>query len=396
MTSGPTANTATRGIFTAELLERCVSCGYCLSVCPTYALTKDEQSSPRGRISLMRALETGRLDEGDPTLLEQASQCLGCRACEPVCPAGVKYGELLEEWRDHQWRGRHRPPLASLLMLSVRWELPMRLAGKVRRHAVTTPEPAPDTMHLMLGCFERGLYPSVSKAAASLVENLDIPAKQGCCGALHSHNGDLEGGRALARQLGEDLPGVIVTTAGGCASHLADNIGRDRVREISQVLEGPTARTQPELGRLLVDGRPLRACLQDSCHLRNGLGVAATPRAVVARVADYKELPGAGSCCGAAGSYSLLRPKDSKAVLAPKLEALAKLDVDAVVVVNPICYRQVQSGLRRTKTRVATIHLAELADAATPDGQRMRSKLSRKLRGAAVTLEPIPHTSDPV
>jgi glycolate oxidase iron-sulfur subunit len=48
----------------------------------------------------MRAIETGQLEEDDPTVVEESSFCLGCRACEPVCPAGVQYGDLLEEWRD--------------------------------------------------------------------------------------------------------------------------------------------------------------------------------------------------------------------------------------------------------------------------------------------------------
>ena len=60
----------TRGIFEPELLDRCIACGFCLPACPTYALSSDEGSSPRGRISLMRALETGRLDADDPRLRE--------------------------------------------------------------------------------------------------------------------------------------------------------------------------------------------------------------------------------------------------------------------------------------------------------------------------------------
>jgi glycolate oxidase iron-sulfur subunit len=98
-----------RGVFTPELLDRCISCGFCLPACPTYALTGVETSSPRGRINLMRALETRVLPDDDPTVLEESSFCLGCRACESVCPAGVQYGELLEEWRDHLWHGHRRP-----------------------------------------------------------------------------------------------------------------------------------------------------------------------------------------------------------------------------------------------------------------------------------------------
>ena len=132
----PTA-AAARGIFDPQLLDRCISCGFCLPACPTYALTKDEGSSPRGRITLMRALETGKLDPDDDRLQEESSFCLGCRACEPVCPAGVQYGQLLETWRDHQWRGWHRPPLAQVLMMVVDRKPLVRLIGAVRRPART-------------------------------------------------------------------------------------------------------------------------------------------------------------------------------------------------------------------------------------------------------------------
>ena len=124
-------------IFDPQLLDRCIACGFCLPACPTYALTKDEGSSPRGRITLMRALETGKLDPDDDRLQKEASFCLGCRACEPVCPAGVQYGHLLETWRDHQWRGVHRPPLARALMMVVDRKPLVRLMGAVRRPART-------------------------------------------------------------------------------------------------------------------------------------------------------------------------------------------------------------------------------------------------------------------
>ena len=62
------------------------------------------------------------------------------------------------------------------------------------------------------------------------------PTQQGCCGALHAHNGESAKGRELAEKLGEQLPGVIVTTAGGCAAHLASVLGRDRVHELSEHL----------------------------------------------------------------------------------------------------------------------------------------------------------------
>ena len=382
--AGHEATPAGRGIFDPELLDRCISCGFCLPACPTYALTRDEGSSPRGRITLMRALETGRLDEDDPRLQEESSFCLGCRACEPVCPAGVQYGHLLETWRDHQWRGRHRPLLARALMLVVDRKPLVRLIGVVRRPAATRESPrnvrdaaveragrngaAPGAprVSLMLGCFERGLFPGVSKAVQKLLPGIAVPQDQGCCGALHAHNGDSAGGVELARKLGEQLPGVIVTTAGGCAAHLASVLGRDRVHELSEhlVKDG-----HEPVGELTVDDgkggrRRARVAIQDSCHLRNGLGVSAEPRALIGQVAEFVAVAGDGSCCGSAGTYSLLRPGDARRVLDPKLDAVEAAGVDYLVAVNPGCLRQWQTGLARRKSRVRAVHLADLLVAA--------------------------------
>jgi glycolate oxidase iron-sulfur subunit len=358
------AGAASRGIFPPELLDRCISCGFCLPACPTYALSKDEKSSPRGRITLMRALETGVLEDDDPTLREESSFCLGCRACEPVCPAGVQYGELLEHWRSHQWQGRRRPPLVRVLTNVVVRNWLVRRLGTFRGHARTATS-SPQGPHLMLGCFERALFPGVSRAARRLRPELDAPGDQGCCGALHAHNGDLELGRTLGRRLGEQLPGTIVTTAGGCAAHLAGVLGRDRVKEFSEYVARDGSAS---LGELRVDGRRARVALQDSCHLRNGMDVWREPRELIAAVADYVELPGAAQCCGSAGTYSLLRPKDSRRVLAPKLDQIEAAGVDYVVAVNPGCQRQLVTGLRRRRSRVRVLHLTELLAAAQVGG----------------------------
>ncbi|MGO8883697.1 MAG: (Fe-S)-binding protein [Streptosporangiaceae bacterium] len=339
-------------IFAPELLSRCISCGFCLAACPTYALTGDETSSPRGRITLMRALESGALPPGDPTLAEQSSFCLGCRACEPVCPAGVQYGELLEQWREQQWAGRRRPPVVALLIFAAERAFAHRVAGLLRG-AARSPASASGPS-LMLGCFERSLFPAVSRAARALAPELAAPDRQGCCGALHAHNGEPERGRQLARQLGTDLPGRIVTTSGGCAAHLSDVVGRSRVTELSEYLRGRVT------GQVQIGGRLARVGLQDSCHLRNGLGVWREPRELLSAVADYVELPGAGGCCGAAGTYSLVRPRDSRRVLDPKLDAIEAAGIDYVIAVNPGCLRQLQQGLRRRRSPVRALHIAEL------------------------------------
>ena len=92
-------------------------------------------------------------------MLEESSFCLGCRACEPVCPAGVQYGALLEEWRDHAWRGRRRPWRCGRCCGRSTGRGACALMGLVRRHARAERGPPTRARRLLLGCFERALYP---------------------------------------------------------------------------------------------------------------------------------------------------------------------------------------------------------------------------------------------
>ncbi|MFP5348144.1 MAG: (Fe-S)-binding protein [Actinomycetes bacterium] len=386
-TSGPGSTdhgVHVRGIFTPELLDQCISCGFCLPACPTYGLSKQEPSSPRGRISLMRALEAGTLAEDDPKLKDESEFCLGCRACEPVCPAGVQYGALLEEWRDHQWRGLRRPFMARVLaLLTSVPDKAFEVQGLVRRYARTRGAVTPDKPHYLLGCVERGLFPSVSRSTLELVPEADAPADQGCCGALHAHNGESGRGARMAQRLGRRLPGTIVTTSGGCAAHLAHHLGPERVKEVSAYL---VEKGYQAPGEVRVDGRRARVTLQDSCHLRNGLGVTVEPRSLLRQVADYVEIPGAGSCCGAAGTYSFVRPEDSKRVLEPKIRQIEEAGVDFVVAVNPGCLRQLQQGLRRAKSGVRAVHLVDLlvtADGTTRPARRRAPRAVAPGRGWA-------------
>jgi glycolate oxidase iron-sulfur subunit len=129
MSEHPTQFAATLAAEERKLLA-CVHCGLCLEACPTYVHTGDENDSPRGRIYLMRAVEEGRLPLASPSFTRHIDRCLGCRACESACPAGVEYGQLLEAARnDISVAGRPRGWTSRLLRLALRhvWLHPSRL-----------------------------------------------------------------------------------------------------------------------------------------------------------------------------------------------------------------------------------------------------------------------------
>ena len=344
-----------KNIFTQELLDRCISCGYCLPACPTYEITKDEASSPRGRINIMRAVQKNELTLFES--LEQSSYCLGCRACEVVCPAGVEYGLMLEEWRDAAWQGKNRPLIVKLLLFAANRRVFVRLMGlfNLRNYKKSKQQ----SVSLMLGCFERGLFPGVSKSSLKVFDQVSSNPAQGCCGALHAHNGELERGQELARELGDQLPGTILTTSGGCAAHLSSVLGKDRVKEVSQYFF--ENEMLDSLNEITKNGKKIKIGLQDSCHLRNGLGIFKEPREILKRIGEYQEVPGAAECCGAAGSYALVRPKDSKEIVSKKISEISKLELDYLVTVNPGCQRQMQTSIKKGPKVIHIVELIEMS-----------------------------------
>src|SRR5258708_15773812 len=100
----------------------CVHCGLCLSSCPTYVETGDENDSPRGRIYLWRAVTDGRAELG-PEVKKHLDLCLECRACETACPSGVQYGQIIGSYKKGMARLGPPAPLLDWLQPGVLFRL---------------------------------------------------------------------------------------------------------------------------------------------------------------------------------------------------------------------------------------------------------------------------------
>src|SRR5512132_1913436 len=96
-----------------EGVNQCVHCGLCLAYCPTFSILGTEMDSPRGRIFLIKSMAEGRIGLTD-SAAAHLDLCLGCRACETVCPSGVPYGQLIEAARADIERQRPGGPLRRL------------------------------------------------------------------------------------------------------------------------------------------------------------------------------------------------------------------------------------------------------------------------------------------
>jgi glycolate oxidase iron-sulfur subunit len=261
-----------------DILQQCMHCGLCLATCPTYDLTKMERSSPRGRIYMIKSVARGEMEVSE-TFAEEMNFCLDCQACETACPAGVKYGRMVETARVVVDESIHKNKLS------------VKLKRFLLRNVVASREALKFVSRLLklyqksglqniirktglLKLFSKKLYEiekltpvisdKFSDSSISEIENPDgkikyktafhfgclmntmfadinqdtidvlksvgcqiiTPKDQVCCGSLMGHNGDMEFALNLARKnidafLKHDYD-FLISNSAGCGAFMKD------------------------------------------------------------------------------------------------------------------------------------------------------------------------------
>jgi glycolate oxidase iron-sulfur subunit len=426
---------AGRDIPSDDVINTCVHCGLCLPACPTYRETGLEMSSPRGRIYLMKAVADGRIGMESEIFQEQMSQCLNCRACEAVCPSGVLYGQILETSRAQIEQAKREgslpqhPLLVKLLrfgtfgLLFRRLEL-FRLFSRLmwlyqksgaqtiaRRSGIlkalkldeteTLLPPISDrfvvpqaqiypaegqerySVALIAGCIMSTAFAEVHEATIRVLRKngctVILPPDQGCCGALHVHGGDMDGGRDLARRNIEAFEGLgvdaIIVNAAGCGSTLKEygHLLHDdpawvergkafsaKIKDVSEFLAGIELNTR--------DLKPLNISVtyQEPCHLAHAQRITAQPRKILRAIPGLKlvEMHESSLCCGSAGIYNVTEPEMAARLGVRKLDNAEATKADLIVTANPGCHLQLAGGLRTRGSRMQVQHIVEVLDQA--------------------------------
>ena len=256
-----------------EYIMDCMRCGFCLPACPTYLATdQDETHSPRGRIALMKAMRDGDV-VWDGSVEESFDVCLGCRACEPACPAGVQYGALIEETRvaiqqvkpqtikekgirnvafNHLFADQKKMATTVKLVQFYQKSGLQKVTRKIgfldlfppfmkemesvlpaiEKKSKSDHVSYPKTVNVAFftGCLMDTLFQETNRKTIAILERLGarvhIPKEQQCCGALHGHSGELAKGvrnaRANIDAFDSDDYDFIVNNAGGCGAFLSE------------------------------------------------------------------------------------------------------------------------------------------------------------------------------
>ena len=361
----------------------CIRCGICVSSCPTFRLFQSEEETPRRRIRTISKL----LVENLPISFDERrhlDNCVQCRACEIVCPSKMAYGQLFDQAQSQLkvnpgWlaklafrliENKHlRTWLMPLLAvyLSSGLQKPLRHSGLLKKLHLSDAEallgrpalqalaacyPTSATTRgrvaLFTGCIAEHFDLETLLAAIKLLNAIGyevlVPPQQGCCGAIHQHNGQSAAGLVdnnikVFNTLDVD---AVLHTSTGCGAMLSEyqrddgkavELFQQRLGDINDFL----LKHWPD--DLQLTASKLKVAVHVPCSQRNVLKnqqavyalLQKTPGLSIAALADNQ------ICCGAGGSYMLTHPDNAGQLRDMKRQAITATSADVVVSGNFGC-----------------------------------------------------------
>ncbi|MEQ1621020.1 MAG: (Fe-S)-binding protein [Methylococcales bacterium] len=361
----------------------CMRCGQCVSSCPTFRLFQIDEETPRRRIRTISKVLVENLPISDDER-HHLDNCTQCRACETVCPSRMAYGQLFDLARaqfqaepgslaklafklieNKSWRRRLMPLLAIYLKSGL--QKPLRRIGLLKKlglaeaealvgnpalQALATSYSARAAMRgrvaLFTGCiaehFDRDTLLAAIKLLNAIGYEVLVPPQQGCCGAIHQHNGQsavglINNNIAVFNALDVD---AVLHTASGCGAMLSeyqadDDAAAELFKQRLQDIYDFLLKHWPDDLQLM--DSTLNVAVHEPCSQRNILKNQQSVYALLQKISTISITPLADNqvCCGAGGSYMLTHPDNSGQLRELKRQAIGAAQADLVVSSNFGC-----------------------------------------------------------
>jgi glycolate oxidase iron-sulfur subunit len=401
-----------------RILRRCVHCGLCTAVCPTYVTLGDERDSPRGRIYLIKDMyEKGKGPSDE--VRHHIDRCLSCLSCTSTCPSGVDYMHLVDgaraEIHEKTRRGFKARLLRRVLAFTVPHPRRFRLAIRAARfgrpfvkllrraglkEAAAMIELAPHDLPpqpeysgpgtaatmadrrarviLLAGCAQQVLRPAINDATIRLLArrgvDVVVSSGAGCCGALTHHMGMEADALAYARrnidawskEINKSPVDAVIINASGCGTTVKDyghmlKHDPDYAGRAAQI--SALARDITEFLTTQSIGPParwssVRVAYHSACSLQHGQRITEEPRELLKQAGfSVAPIPESHLCCGSAGTYNILQPEIAGELKARKVRNIKTAKADVVAAGNIGCIAQLTGALD-----IPVVHTVELLD----------------------------------
>ena len=370
----------------------CVHCGLCLSSCPTFKITGDENNSPRGRLAIWRALSENKIED-DKTVEFYTNECVGCLACETVCPSNVEYGNIIHSIKQDSYKKGRGPNLKDRIIGKMAttsafkgWlTFPARLFRKLKipfspfvfkgnpplfqsskdyaEKLNKNIKSKVNKVGYFTGCLTEGVYRELNFATIRILTanqiEVNIPDSQRCCGAVTIHMGLPD--NFADRKTNTDLfkeDSIVVSNTSGCSYELSKS-NPSKIFDVVYFLNSQTLRK----------GAPLLAdhiFVDLPCHSYHGLKNQKPPQNFLNNLGvEWSLAPNADLCCGAGGSYQMSHTDNANQIIADKGDFLKKHKDKRIILAtgNPVCMMQWSRYIKNENLSHVTVkHFTELLD----------------------------------
>lgn len=408
-------------------LVKCIRCGSCRTVCPVFKVTKNENTTARGKVRLIEMVTEDKLDL-TAVMQQRVSRCLLCKACVKGCPSGVKTDELFLSARK-ALAEKNGVPFAkriaftgltyrhlfdfSLRMGSVFQKLIFRKTADGRGNMSRIPIPAAGLnerriipalakrplrsmmpavnkasepkarVAFFTGCMMNYVYPQMGQAIIKVLQknNIEVvlPKAQCCCGTPAFTSGDFKVGQYLAQKNVELFDkgnyDAIITGCASCGNALKNEyeevLEEGQIKEKWRKMSAKVHDISEYLVSIDYDKESLgtikeKVTYHDPCHLVRGMKVTKQPRDILKNIpgVEFEEMHDADKCCGCGGSFSAVFYDISRKINDEKLDNAERTHADVLATGCPACRMHITDGLGQRHSKMKVRHPIEiLADA---------------------------------
>lgn len=234
---------------------------------------------------------------------------------------------------------------------------------------------------LFVPCYVDQFYPQVAVATLRLLQKagvaVEVPLQQTCCGQPMANSGFEHLCHDVAENFKRNFSryDYIVSPSGSCVLHVKEHILHHDTGHAPRVMELTEFLTDV-VGLASLKARfPFKVGLHESCHGQRGLYLSqmselvakpfSKPLALLTQVQGIElvALSRKDECCGFGGTFAVFEEAVSVKMGKDRIADHASHGVDYITGTDMSCLMHLDGILRRNKSKIKVIHLAEILNA---------------------------------